>query len=99
LGRQGAQGWSYADVLPYFRRMEHWHGDDAGDPAGISRHAGPLHITRGPRSNPLFNAFIEAGQQAGYPVTDDYNGHQQEGFGAMEATIWQGGAGRPPMPI
>ncbi|MDP2087525.1 MAG: choline dehydrogenase [Gemmobacter sp.] len=84
----GADGWAYADVLPYFRRMEHWHGD-AGDPA-YRGDAGPLHITRGPRTNPLFDAFIKAGQQAGYPVTDDYNGHQQEGFGAMEATIWQG---------
>ena len=85
---QGAQGWSYADVLPYFRRMEHWHGD-TGAPE-YRGHAGPLHITRGPRRNPLFAAFVQAGQQAGYPVTDDYNGHQQEGFGAMEATIWQG---------
>ncbi len=61
----------------------------AGDPAGAAP-TGPLHVTRGPRSNPLFDAFIEAGQQAGYPVTDDYNGEQQEGFGPMEATIWQG---------
>jgi choline dehydrogenase len=51
---------------------------------------GPLHITRGPRDNPLFDAFIAAGQQAGYPVTVDYNGRQQEGFGPMEATIWKG---------
>jgi len=84
----GADGWSHADVLPYFRRMEHWHGD-TGD-AAWRGNSGPLHITRGPRRNPLFNAFITAGQQAGYPVTADYNGEQQEGFGAMEATIWQG---------
>ena len=84
----GADGWSYADVLPYFRRMEHWHGD-TGAPE-YRGDSGPLHVSRGPRANPLFNAFIEAGRQAGYPVTDDYNGHQQEGFGAMEATIWQG---------
>jgi len=88
----GAQGWSYADVLPYFQRMEHWHGGpDAPDADPAYRGSGgPLHITRGPRSNPLFNAFIEAGRQAGYPVTPDYNGAAQEGFGAMEATIWQG---------
>ena len=87
----GAQGWSYADVLPYFQRMEHWHGaEDAGGDAGFRGKSGPLHITRGPRNNPLFNAFIEAGQQAGYPVTPDYNGAQQEGFGAMEATIFKG---------
>ena len=84
----GAQGWSYADVLPYFQRMENWHGD-TGD-ASFRGHDGPLHITRGPRRNPLFNAFIEAGRQAGYPVTQDYNGQSQEGFGAMEATIWKG---------
>ncbi|MEO5620748.1 MAG: choline dehydrogenase [Cypionkella sp.] len=89
----GAQGWSYADVLPYFQRMEHWHGEPdgqaSGDPA-YRGHDGPLHISRGPRRNPLFNAFIEAGRQAGYPVTPDYNGAQQEGFGAMEATIYKG---------
>ena len=87
----GAQGWSYADVLPYFQRMEHWHGaEDAGGDAGFRGRKGPLHITRGPRNNPLFDAFIKAGQQAGYPVTPDYNGAQQEGFGAMEATIYKG---------
>ncbi len=87
----GAQGWSYADVLPYFQRMENWHGaEDAGGDAGYRGRKGPLHITRGPRNNPLFDAFIKAGQQAGYPVTPDYNGAQQEGFGAMEATIYKG---------
>ncbi len=83
----GATGWSYADVLPYFRRMENWHEDADAEWRG---HEGPLHVTRGGRANPLFNAFIEAGMQAGYPVTRDYNGQQQEGFGAMEATIWRG---------
>ena len=87
----GAQGWGYADVLPYFKRMEHAHaGEDGGGDGAWRGHDGPLHITRGPRSNPLFNAFIEAGRQAGYPVTPDYNGAAQEGFGAMEATIWKG---------
>ena len=87
----GAQGWSYADVLPYFKRMENWHGqDDAATDAAFRGQDGPLHITRGPRSNPLFDAFIAAGRQAGYPVTPDYNGQSQEGFGAMEATIWKG---------
>jgi choline dehydrogenase len=83
----GADGWSYADVLPYFRRMEASHGGSGPEYRGSD---GPLHITRGPRSNPLFDAFIAAGQQAGYPVTTDYNGAQQEGFGPMEATIWKG---------
>lgn len=92
----GAQGWSYADVLPYFQRMENWHGaEDAsksggGSDTGFRGTDGPLHITRGPRDNPLFNAFINAGQEAGYPVTNDYNGARQEGFGAMEATIYKG---------
>ncbi|MDZ4394732.1 choline dehydrogenase [Cypionkella sp.] len=89
----GAQGWSYADVLPYFQRMETWHGEADGAASGdvaFRGSNGPLHISRGPRKNPLFNAFIEAGRQAGYPVTEDYNGQAQEGFGAMEATIWKG---------
>ncbi len=89
---QGASGWSYADVLPYFKRMETWHGGaDAGELDSAYRGtSGPLHVTRGPRNNPLFDAFIEAGRQAGYPVTSDYNGYEQEGFGAMEATIHKG---------
>ncbi len=87
---QGASGWAYADVLPYFKRMEDWHpGPHGGDPAWRGQ-GGPLHVTRGPRDNPLTLAFVEAGRQAGYHVTDDYNGHQQEGFGPMEATIWEG---------
>ncbi|MFN3954981.1 MAG: choline dehydrogenase [Pararhodobacter sp.] len=92
----GAQGWAYADVLPYFRRMESWHGnEDTGAEGGANARSwrgadGPLHITRGSRENPLFDAFIKAGAQAGYPVTSDYNGQQQEGFGPMEATIWRG---------
>lgn len=82
----GAAGWAYADVLPYFRRMETSHG-------AVSAYRGtegPLHVTRGSRKNPLFNAFIRAGNEAGYAMTDDYNGARQEGFGAMEATIWEG---------
>jgi len=82
----GADGWSYADVLPYFKRMEASHGGSGPEFRGTD---GPLHITRGSRENPLFDAFIEAGRQAGYPVTQDYNGQQQEGFGPFEATIWK----------
>jgi len=88
---QGADGWAYADVLPYFKRLESWHGGaDAGGGEEWRGHDGPLHVSRGSRSNPLFDAFVAAGEQAGYPVTRDYNGRQQEGFGAMEATIWRG---------
>jgi choline dehydrogenase len=86
----GAHGWSYADVLPYFKRMEHWHdGGHGGDHAWRGKD-GPLHVTRGPRKNPLTRAFVEAGRQAGYPVTGDYNGQQQEGFGPFDATIYKG---------
>lgn len=84
----GPDGWSAADVLPYFRRMECWHGD-TGD-ASWRGTDGPLHITRGDRANPLFEAFIAAGAEAGYGRTDDYNGARQEGFGAFERTIWNG---------
>ena len=77
---QGAQGWSYADVLPYFKRLETWHGAvDAGGGEDWRGKDGPLHISRGARRNVLFNAFIEAGRQAGYPVTRDYNGQQHRG--------------------
>ena len=83
----GAQGWGYADVLPYFKRLENWSG---GDDTTYRGHSGPLHVSRGTRKNPLFMAFQEAGRQAGYPVTEDYNGGQQEGFGAMEQTVFKG---------
>ena len=86
----GAHGWAYADVLPYFKRMEHWHdGGHGGNPDWRGKD-GPLHVTRGPRKNPLTRAFVDAGRQAGYPVTGDYNGEQQEGFGPFDATIYKG---------
>jgi choline dehydrogenase len=82
----GATGWSYADVLPYFKRQENskggqdgWRGTD-----------GPLHVQRGPARNPLVRAFVEAGRQAGFETTEDYNGEKQEGFGLMEQTIYKG---------
>ncbi|TFF21897.1 choline dehydrogenase [Jiella endophytica] len=87
----GASGWAYADVLPYFKRMENFHG---GAGRGVDPEwrgtDGPLHVKNGDMKNPLYDVFVEAGRQAGYPVTDDYNGHQQEGFGPMQQTIWQG---------
>lgn len=87
---QGADGWSYADVLPYFKRQESWHDSGHGGDPDWRGKDGPLHVTRGPRKNPLFHAFVEAGKQAGYEVTDDYNGQKQEGFGPMEQTVWKG---------
>ena len=86
----GAHGWSYADVLPYYLRQESWtsagHG---GDPEWRGKN-GPLHVTRGKRDNPLVTAFVEAGVQAGYEATADYNGQKQEGFGPMEQTTHKG---------
>ena len=86
----GAAGWSYADVLPYFKRMETWDARGHGGDPDWRGTDGPLHVTRGPRDNPLHDAFVTAGQQAGYPVSADYNGEQQEGFGPMEMTVYKG---------
>ncbi len=81
--QKSLQNWSYADCLPYFRKAEtydkganDYHGGD-----------GPLHVTT-PKAdwNPLFRAFVEAGEQAGYARTDDLNGYRQEGFGPMDRT-------------
>jgi choline dehydrogenase len=82
----GLPQWSYAHVLPYFKRAETCErGGDAyrGD-------SGPLNVSRGTMGNPLFAAFLAAGQQAGYPFTPDMNGFQQEGFGPMDMTIHRG---------
>ncbi len=82
----GAQGWAYADVLPYFKRMENSHGGEDGWRGSD----GPMHVRRGSYKNPLFRAFVDAGQQAGFELTDDYNGSKQEGFGLMEQTVHNG---------
>jgi len=82
----GAKGWAYADVLPYFQRMETSHGGQDGWRGS----SGPLHVRRGDRKNPLYHAFVEAGAQAGFEITQDYNGEKQEGFGPMEQTIHRG---------
>ena len=86
----GALGWSYADVLPYFERMESWDDAGHGGDANWRGRSGPLHVTRGSMHNPLVRAFIEAGREAGYETTCDYNGQKQEGFGPMEHTIHRG---------
>jgi choline dehydrogenase len=82
----GMEAWDYAHCLPYFKRMEtclagadEWRGGD-----------GPQILERGPATNPLFKAFFEAVQQAGYPLTDDVNGYRQEGFAAFDRTIHRG---------
>ncbi|SMC96608.1 choline dehydrogenase [Kibdelosporangium aridum] len=82
----GMKDWGYAHCLPYFKKMENclaggdaWRGDD-----------GPLILERGPATNPLFGAFFEAVQQAGYPITKDVNGFQQEGFARFDRNINKG---------
>lgn len=82
----GMQTWDYAHVLPYFKRMENclagadaWRGG-----------SGPLTLTRGPATSPLFGAFLEATQQAGYPPTDDVNGYRQEGFAPFDRNVYRG---------
>ena len=82
----GATGWGFRNVLPYFKRLENAESGDGGW-RGTD---GPLHVSRAKMRNPLYRAFIEAGRQAGYGVTDDYNGQRQEGFAAFEQTIWNG---------
>ena len=86
----GATGWGFADVLPYFKRMENWDARGHGGDPDWRGTSGPLHVTRGLRENPLVQAFVEAGVQAGYEATDDYNGEKQEGFGPFEQTTYQG---------
>ncbi len=83
--QSGLAGWGWDDVLPYFRKLERHHrsGDLHGD-------AGPLHVSAGESDSPFNSAFIEAGRQAGYPVTDDFNGVQPEGFGPYDLTISNG---------
>jgi choline dehydrogenase len=83
---EGARGWSYAKVLPYFRRAESFRGT----PSEYRGTDGPLVTTPGGRKNPLFDAFIEAGRQAGYPVSADLNGAEGEGFGGFDMTVKDG---------
>ena len=84
----GAAGWGYADVLPYFKRAENALGRDAADPyRGCD---GPLTVSRGRKDNPLYGVFLAACEQAGYALSADLNGHQQEGFGDLEMTVEHG---------
>jgi choline dehydrogenase len=81
----GMQAWDYAHCLPYFNKMENCLAADPDDP--YRGHDGPLVLERGPATNPLFQAMLEAGKQAGYPLTDDVNGVQQEGFARFDRNI------------
>ena len=82
----GLQNWSYAHCLPYFKRLENRiiGGDD------YRGEGGPLHLETPACENPLFDAFFQATQQAGYPFTEDVNGFQQEGFGKFDRTTFRG---------
>ena len=82
----GCDGWSYSDVLPYFKKMENYSGGSDKFRSGT----GPLNIQRPNPDNPLILKFIEAGKQAGYPVTDDINGFCQEGFGLLDSSVFKG---------
>jgi 4-pyridoxate dehydrogenase len=84
--RNGATGWSYADVLPYFKRLETWEEGESTWRGG----SGPIKVQWTRTKDPLFDACVEAGKAAGYPVTDDANGKQHEGFGRPQFTIGNG---------
>lgn len=87
-GEEGATGWDYASCLPYFRKAQR-HMDGASRYTGGE---GPLEVTRGWYDNAFNDAFVKAGQQAGYAYTPDLNGHRQEGVGPMHMTVRQDGA-------
>jgi choline dehydrogenase len=84
----GMEAWDYAHCLPYFKRMETCLAAAPDDP--YRGRAGPLVLERGPASSPLFGAFFEAVQQAGYQLTDDVNGYRQEGFAAFDRNVHRG---------
>lgn len=84
--RPGLENWSYFHCLPYFKKSEtRLKGGNA-----YRGSSGPLFVTTGACKNPLYRAFLEAGRQAGYPVTEDMNGWQQEGLGDMDRTTYKG---------
>ena len=82
----GCEGWSYAEVLPYFRRSEQRETGEDSYRGG----EGPMRVRPADFPNPLNQAFVEAGVEAGFPYTDDFNGHQQEGVGRFDTNICEG---------
>ena len=86
LWRQlGNTGWSYDDVLPYFKKAENFQGDGDYEFHGFD---GPLNVKKSSRTDDLLmDVFLEAGQEAGFPLTDDFNGKEQEGFSRYEHTM------------
>ena len=84
--QKGVRGWSYAEVLPYFKRSETWEGGENAWRGG----SGPVGVQFAKSTDPVFDAWIEAAKAAGYPHTPDYNGAQQEGFGRGQFSIRNG---------
>ncbi len=84
--QMGLKGWSFAEVLPYFKRSEGYEGGETDFHGG----AGPLKVSESPLNSPIYRAFLQAGEEAGYPSTDDFNGASQEGFGRYQRTIHNG---------
>ena len=84
--RLGLGGWSYAEVLPYFKRAETWEGGESPYRGGT----GPIYVRRTKNMDPLYEAYIQAGVKAGHPFTEDYNGAQQHGFSWAQWTIRNG---------
>ena len=84
--QKGARGWSYADVLPYFKRCETWQGGENTWRGG----SGPIGTEFAKTKDPIYSAWIESAKAAGMPVSDDYNGREQEGFGRGQYTIRNG---------
>ena len=84
--QMGCEGWGYADVLPYFKKMESYSG--GGD--DFRGESGPLKVHRSIPKDPLSLAFIKAGKEAGYRETDDISGYCQEGFGIFDRTVFKG---------
>ncbi|MFI5963695.1 choline dehydrogenase [Streptomyces asoensis] len=84
----GMENWDYAHCLPYFRRMENCLAADPDDE--FRGHDGPLVLERGPATNPLFGAFLQATEEAGYAPTDDVNGFRQEGFARFDRNVHRG---------
>ncbi len=84
--QMGLRGWSFADVLPYFKRSEGYEGGESDFHGGT----GPLKVSESPLSSPVYRAFLQAGEQAGYKSTSDFNGADQEGFGRYQRTIHKG---------
>ncbi|MGE3246869.1 MAG: GMC family oxidoreductase, partial [Beijerinckiaceae bacterium] len=88
-GQLGLSGWSYTDVLPYFKRSENFHGG-ATDFHG---HGGPLSVSPGDRTSEAYRAYLAAGKALGHRTTDDHNGAVQDGFGPADYTIHNGRRG------